>query len=555
MIKYTPASELSLQLFRTPFDAALSPQNRWVRMADLVPWDEMATVFLRSMSVAEGRPSVDLRTVLGTLLVKHIENLSDERTIEYIQENIYAQYFVGLSSFQAEPVFVPHLLVTIRKRLGEQGSKAVNDMLIAQAHRLRVIKHRTRPSDQVPPPPPPPPPPSPPKQEAQQPDDEHNKAVEASAKAEDTKPPSSPPPPRNRGTLIVDATVAPVGIAYPTDSRLLAECRRIAEGLIDALYMSDRSLWPTKPRTYRREAKRSEIDFSKKRRKTKREIRRQVKKQAAYVARNVRTLHQMLDRLECEGKRVNWTHTQRRQFWIVQEVLRQQRAMLRDGRRRIDDRIVSVVQPHIRPIKRGKGGTKNTEFGPKINAGLTEGFVRADQIAFNAFNESEGLIDQVEGYRARFGYYPGRVLADKIYWTHANRKWLKARKIDIGGVPLGRKRAQTKYQKEKEQRKNNQRSEVEGKFGEAKERYGMDRLYTRLPQTTLAEISLILLSINLVKLLRQAGDSLFSLFYAYMVTVGALYAAFRRAYSQWVPAKPLDHPARSTRRLTPTLGF
>ena len=161
--------------------------------------------------------------------------MSDERTIEYIQENIYAQYFVGLSSFQAEPVFVPHLLVTIRKRLGEQGSKAVNDMLIAQAHKLKVIKHRARPSDQVPPPP------SPPKQEAQQPDGEHNKSAEAPAEA-DAQPPC--PPRRNRGTLIVDATVAPVGIAYPTDSRLLAECRRITEGLIDALYTGERALWP-----------------------------------------------------------------------------------------------------------------------------------------------------------------------------------------------------------------------------------------------------------------------------------------------------------------------
>ena len=209
MIKYTPASELSLQLFRTPFDAALSPHNRWVRMADLVPWDEMATVFLRSISVAEGRPPVDLRTVLGTLLVKHIENLSDERTIEYIQENIYAQYFVGLrSSFQAEPVFVPHLFVTIRKRLGKQGSKAVNDMLIAQAHKLKVIKHRARPSDQVPPP-------RPPKQEAQQPDEEDYKVIEASAKAEDTQPPSPPPPPRNRGTLVIDATVGPGRYCLP----------------------------------------------------------------------------------------------------------------------------------------------------------------------------------------------------------------------------------------------------------------------------------------------------------------------------------------------------
>lgn len=97
-------------------------------MADLVPWDKLAGVFLASMSQGEGRPSVDLRIVLGVLLVKHIEDLSDERTIEYIQENIYAQYFVGLSSFQTEPVFVPHLLVTIRKRLGKNGAAQMNDL-------------------------------------------------------------------------------------------------------------------------------------------------------------------------------------------------------------------------------------------------------------------------------------------------------------------------------------------------------------------------------------------------------------------------------------------
>jgi hypothetical protein len=122
MIRYTPATAHNLSLFKTPFEQSLSAKNRWVRMADLVPWDKLAGVFLASMSQGEGRPSVDLRIVLGVLLVKHIEDLSDERTIEYIQENIYAQYFVGSSSFQVDPVFVPHLLVTIRKRLGKKGA-------------------------------------------------------------------------------------------------------------------------------------------------------------------------------------------------------------------------------------------------------------------------------------------------------------------------------------------------------------------------------------------------------------------------------------------------
>jgi len=99
MIRYTPSSELKLSLFKTPFQNELDPDNRWVRMADLVPWDDMAQVFMDQLNDRYGRPSVDLRIILGALLVKHIQGLSDEDTIDYIQENIYAQYFVGLSSF------------------------------------------------------------------------------------------------------------------------------------------------------------------------------------------------------------------------------------------------------------------------------------------------------------------------------------------------------------------------------------------------------------------------------------------------------------------------
>ncbi len=189
------------------------------------------------------------------------------------------------------------------------------------------------------------------------------------------------------------------------------------------------------------------------------------------MGRNVRSLHQMLDLLEAKDKQVSWTQSQRRQFWIVQEILRQQRVWLKDGGRCIDDRIVSAVQPHIRPVNSRREGPrffevgKHTEFGPKINASVAEGFVRAYRIDFNAFPEAEDLIALVEGYTACFDYYPG-VFADQIYWTLKNRKWLRDKNIDIGGVPFGRKPRKTKYQKEKERGKNHSRSEVEGKFGE-----------------------------------------------------------------------------------------
>ncbi len=64
--------------------------------------------------------------------------------------------------------------------------------------------------------------------------------------------------------------LAPVNINYHTDSGLLATCRVAMESLIDVLYLSQRELWPTKSLTYRRKARRSEVSFSKRCRKTKR---------------------------------------------------------------------------------------------------------------------------------------------------------------------------------------------------------------------------------------------------------------------------------------------
>jgi len=65
MIMYTPSSEVKLSLFRTPFEQELDANNRWVKMAEVVPWDEMAGVFYTRMSKDQGRASVDLRVVLG----------------------------------------------------------------------------------------------------------------------------------------------------------------------------------------------------------------------------------------------------------------------------------------------------------------------------------------------------------------------------------------------------------------------------------------------------------------------------------------------------------
>jgi IS5 family transposase len=314
----------------------------------------------------------------------------------------------------------------------------------------------------------------------------------------------------NKGTLAVDATVGPLHIAYPTDSGLLNHARQHSEQLIDLLYLSAPEQWSVKPRTYRRKGRRDYLVFSKKRRKNKKLIRQAVGKQLRYLRRNLSTIHQMLDQLEAHKSPIVWQHSDWRNFWIIQELYRQQDVLYRDGRKRIDDRIISVEQPHARPIKRGKSGKKDTEFGPKMNVSLSEGIARVDQIDFNNFNESTYLQDQIEAYKALYGYYPQVVLADKIYRTRANRKYLKDKGIDSSGPPLGRKQSQTKVPKEKQRKRNNKRNAIEGKFGQAKLKYGLDELFTRRPDTTKAEINLIFMAINLLKMAKAISLTFFS---------------------------------------------
>jgi hypothetical protein len=99
------------------------------------------------------------------------------------------------------------------------------------------------------------------------------------------------------------------------------------------------------------------------------------------------------------------------------------------------DRIVSIHQPHVRPIVRGKAKAK-TEFGAKINISLLDGYARVDHFHWDAFNEGQDLQSQVERFRKLTGKYPELVQVDKIYLTRENRRFLKEKRIRYTGEPL-----------------------------------------------------------------------------------------------------------------------
>ncbi|MEB2776915.1 transposase [Algoriphagus sp. D3-2-R+10] len=125
-----------------------------------------------------------------------------------------------------------------------------------------------------------------------------------------------------------------------------------------------------------------------------------------------------------------------------------------------------------------------------------DGFSFLNTISWDAFNEGSHLQDYVENYRKRFGFYPEKVLADQIYCTRANRKWLKDNKIKLAAKPLGRPSAKAVANHVRP----GERNPVEGKFGQAKNGYGMNRIRARLKNTSQSWIASIILVLNLVKL-------------------------------------------------------
>ena len=192
---------------------------------------------------------------------------------------------------------------------------------------------------------------------------------------------------------------------------------------------------------------------------------------------------------------------------MVQQHYAQQLHMYQEKTHSVADRIVSIHQPHVRPMVRGKAAA-NVEFGAKLDVALCDGIAWPDHIGWDAHNESEWLHHHVQRYKQRYGYYPKAVNVDGIYGTRQNRDMLKELGIRFIGKALGRPSAdsltpQAKRVRNKEMAK---RNAIEGKFGQGKNAYGLDRIPAKPKATSESWIAAIFLVINLKHIMRSLSD-------------------------------------------------
>jgi hypothetical protein len=481
MFNYTPQNQLEIFDFKTEFESKLDPKNRWVKMAKLLDWDRLAAVYSQNFSSTMGAKGIDARIIIGALIIKHIEAKDDRGTIDAIKENPYMQFFLGFDHFSSEPVFDPSLFVHIRKRLGNEDFDKMNQAIIAKALNLnekdKVKKNRKN-------------------------TDEDNFSDTDSCQGS-----------TNKGKLQMDATIADAHIKFPTDLSLLNDSREKSEELIDRLCLS-LSLY--KPRTYRREARKNWLNLSKSKKNSFKQIQNGIKKQLNYLKRNIKSIDKILD-----DNPLSLSFFDKKQYkylLVIKELHRQQLEMFQEKKHTVDNRIVSIHQPHIRPMVRGKQG-KKVEFGAKINLSLQQGYARIDQFNYEAFNEGTCLIEQVENYKKLNGHYPELVQTDEIYMTRENRKFLKDKNIRHTGKPLGRKPKVelSRYEKNKLKKERGERNHIEGKFGQGKSKYKLNKIMARLAQTSESWIGAIFFVMNILKLSKEyfwlfLNDLILSLF-------------------------------------------
>ncbi|MEO6220990.1 MAG: IS5 family transposase [Ginsengibacter sp.] len=483
---YISPQQLILPGFESPFSNQLLSTNRWVILTNSIPWDALVSTYNRQLgNKFTGAGNINTRVAIGALIIKHLCNISDRETILQIQENMYMQYFIGYSSFSNEVPFDSSLFVDIRKRLTLEHINEINEKILGLMNKIdsdKTDSDRVESNDAN-------------KEEGsagvELPMEKSNPAESVTANIHDTGKDTKP---THEGSLLMDATACPQDIAYPTDLNLLNDAREKSEELIDAL---QGGLTTTRPRTYREIARKKYLRTAQKKKKTRREIRKAIREQIQYLKRNISSICKLLE----QYNRIPLRKKEYKYLLVIQTLYDQQKYMYDNRVHIVEDRIVSIHQPHVRPIVRGKTNA-NVEFGAKIQVSLLNGFAFLDELSWDAFNEGTCLKKSVEKYKVRFGFYPKEVLADKIYCTRENRKWLKENNIKLRAKPLGRPSSTGALSIPV---RPGERNPIEGKFGQAKTAYGMNRIKARLRETSESWVASIVLVLNLINIIGRAS--------------------------------------------------
>lgn len=478
MYKKQESNNISLYTFNESLGVELDKNKPIIKIADYIQWDQYEDKYADLFPSKRGRPAHSFRVACCTLILQAYTGLSDRKLEEAISENPYYQYFIGCKEYTTKAPVGHTSIGEFRKRITPDMVNELNDEIIKF-----IYKEYGRDFD---------------KSVGQLFIDEYNNDGVLTFGYEND----------NLGTAIIDATCSPQNIKYPQDFVLLNDSRIKTEEIIDKLYaLAGKE--GVKPRTYRRKLNKEYLKVAKMRRKSTKVVRPLIRKLLHSLERNIG----YINNYQNAGFKLNDKDTT--YLETIKKLYEQQKFMYQNKTHKVKDRIVSIHQPYVRPIVRGKA--KNpVEFGAKYEVMVDEnGIARMEKISFDPYNESETLIDSIKKYKSIRGHYPERVLVDQIYRTRENIKFCKEHNIVISGPRLGRppkEEKTTKADKEQIRKNNKDRIEVERFFSKTKRCFGANLIRAKLADTTFTVIGFVVLAANLFSLDLEPGIFLYYFF-------------------------------------------
>ena len=479
-MKFKPSyKQLTIDVFKSSLDG-LDKRNRWVWLGDHLPWDVYGERYgLKLNNQKAGAGAKPARMVIAAMLIKHITRLSDVDTIEMIRENPYMQYFCGLGEFTDQPIFDPSLFVDLRKRISQDD---INEMTKVLLLREQEVKEEVR------------------KRKEKEAEDRGEEPPAAPEVDEDAAAFTDSNDRLHKGVLKIDATCADAEVRYPVDVDIINDGCRVMDRFIRRIC---KMAGIKTPRTSCFKAREAYKYLVKMKKKGGRLVRDTIEVMLSCLHKDILTLMDITAG-EFRNRLQYLRKDQQRVLDATMKMYFQQEQMHQSKEHRCDDRIISIFQPHLRPIVRGKASAK-TEFGGKIGMSVVEGYDFIDHHSWDAYHEGSDMQLHIDKYKERFGCLPATILADKIYMNKDNRAILKDLEIKSYSKPLGRppKDPPSPERQAAMARAVGKRNEIECSFGTGKRVYQANDIRAKLPETAECWTGMCYFAKNVMKFFRE----------------------------------------------------
>lgn len=413
------------------------------RIYKLIPWDDLVKLLPEKKNPA-GAPSYLTRAgYFGLMFLKHYTGLSDEKLLAAFQTNYAYQMFCGC-----------------RLKVGQ----VIRDNAFVSRTRSYLAKYC-----------------------------DMNKVQKVLIEAWKGKL-------ENTNVLMMDATCYEVHLRFPTDVKLLWEsCTFLWEEQIPSLCkLAGLKL----PRSKFKEQKIKQIDFSKKRRIGIKANKKRVKSLLRLLKKGIEAYQSLLD--EAEGLHLSEYVAKR--FKTIRKVYEQQSYLVQNKTTSVKNRIVSLSQPHIRPIVRGKEN-KPVEFGIKAHIMQVGGINIVEHHSFEAFNETTRLKHAYFKHRTLIGPCT-HLAADGIYPTNSNRRFCSAKKLQTNFVAKGKSIKDKNIKKLKSILSVERGTRLEGSFGTEKENYCLRKIKAKTSETQIVWMFFGIFTANVVRLSKRQKNKL-----------------------------------------------